>query len=168
MVLEFLLGLVHAFGYLGVFLGSLIGSASIFLPVPSFLFVFLAGKLLDPFWVAIVSGFGSAIGELTAYGIGLGIIYGKKKLSKKRKRKKGGRKWLEKIKQSFHGRYGFFLIIIFAATPLPDDIIGLYCGAIKYSIRKFFIATLVGKIILGFLLAYSGFYSLDALANYFS
>ncbi len=169
MVLEFLLALVDAFGYLGVFLGSLIGSASIFLPVPSFLFVFLAGKLLDPFWVGIVSGFGSAIGELTAYGVGFGIIYGKKKFSKgKKTKKKQSNGWTGKVKKWFHGRYGFLVIFIFAATPLPDDVVGLYCGAIKYDIKKYFVATLLGKILLGLLIAYSGFYGLGAFASYFS
>ncbi len=167
MVLEFMLGLVGAFGYLGVFLGSLIGSASIFLPVPSFLFVFLAGKLLDPFLVGVIAGFGSAIGELTAYGVGFGIMYGKKKASKRRK-KKADSKWASRISKWFRGRYGFVLIVIFAATPLPDDVVGLYCGAIKYGIKKFFIATLIGKIVLCLALAYAGSYGLGFAVDYFS
>jgi len=167
MVLEFMLGLVSAFGYLGVFLGSLIGSASIFLPVPSFLFVFLAGKLLDPFLVGVIAGIGSAIGELTAYGIGFGFMYGKKKMSKHGK-KKAGSKWASVVSKWFRGRYGFVLILVFAATPLPDDVVGLYCGAIKYDIKKFFIATLIGKIALCLALAYAGSYGLGFAVDYFS
>ena len=172
MVLEFLLGLVSAFGYLGVFLGSLIGSASIFLPVPSFLFVFLAGKLLDPFLVGVVSGIGSAIGELTAYAVGFGIVYGKARLGgkkgRKKRRDKSGEKWFHRINRLFHGKHGFVVILAFAATPLPDDIAGLYFGAIRYDIRKFFLAMLIGKIILGLLIAYAGYFGIGALSDYFS
>ena len=70
-----IVGLVHTFGYLGVFLASLIGSATIILPVPSFALVIAAGSQLDPLWVGIISGAGAAIGELTGYGLGYGIYH---------------------------------------------------------------------------------------------
>jgi hypothetical protein len=54
MVLEFLLGLVYAFEYLGGFLGLPKGSATILLPIPSPLIVFVAGKIFDPFLVEII------------------------------------------------------------------------------------------------------------------
>ena len=167
MVLEFMLGLVYTFGYAGVFLASLIGSASILLPVPSFIFTFLAGKILDPFLVGVFSGIGSAIGELTSYGVGFGVVYGKNKLSKKRKPGSHNRKWSDMAKKWFRGRYGFVLLIVFAATPLPDDVLGLYCGVIRYDIKKYFIAVLIGKIILGIFLAYAGFYGLSFVSHYF-
>ena len=165
MIFEFLVSLVYAFGYLGVFLGSLLGSATIFLPVPSFLIVFIAGSLLNPLAVGILAGIGSALGELTSYFIGRGLHYGKKKLSKKKGIRKN-RGWIEKFNKWFRGRYGFALIIIFAALPLPDDIIGLYCGIIRYGWKRFFVASLIGKLVLGILTAYAGFYGLTFLADY--
>ncbi len=165
MVLDFLIGLVDTFGYVGVFLGSLIGSASILLPVPSFLFVILAGKLLNPFFVGILAGLGAAIGELTAYGVALGIL----KLKKQRKKKiKKERNLLQSLHKWFKGRWGPVIIFIFAITPLPDDIIGLYCGAIRYDIKKFFIATLIGKVLLGLMLAYAGLYGIDFIINLYT
>jgi membrane protein DedA with SNARE-associated domain len=175
MMVDFLLGLVYAFGYLGVFLGSLLGSATILLPVPSFILIFVAGSLLNPFAVGIIAGIGSAIGELTSYAVGRGLHYGKNKLSDKRKNKPKGReifrknaKWIKRFNVWFHSKYGFVLIVIFAATPLPDDVLGLYCGAIKYNWKKFFAASLIGKIILSLLIAYAGYYGLEFLAGYLS
>src|SRR6056297_2662258 len=72
-------GLIGAYGYLGVFIVSLISSASIILPLPGFAVIFASGAFLDPFWVAVISGIGFAIGDLT------GVLLGR-----------GGRKALEK------------------------------------------------------------------------
>ncbi len=166
MIEAFLIGLVNSFGYLGVFLGSLIGSASIFLPVPSFLFTVAAGGLLNPFWVGIAAGVGSAIGELVGYGIGYGISLGHKKMKKKKYSKKE-RKWIKILKEWFQKKYGPLIIFLFAITPLPDDIVGIFCGAIKYDIKKFFVATLLGKIILSLILAYVGFYGWDFAIDFF-
>ena len=183
-----IVGLVHTFGYLGVFLASLIGSATIILPVPSFALVIAAGSQLDPLWVGVISGTGAAIGELTGYGLGYGIyhvknIFGEasllrdsKKLrflrkfnqrkTKKDKKKLGG--WKKTFNHWFHNRrLGFALIVIFSFTPLPDDILGLFCGATKYDVKKFFLATLIGKIMLGLVLAYAGLLGLEFLERYF-
>lgn len=165
-----IVGIVHTFGYLGVFLASLIGSASIILPVPSFALVIAAGSQFDPFWVGIISGVGAAIGELTGYGLGYGIYHVRKKFNqrkiRKEKKKLGG--WKKAFNHWFHNRrLGFVLIVIFSFTPLPDDILGLFCGATKYDVKKFFLATLIGKIMLGLVLAYGGLLGLEFLERYF-
>ena len=55
-------------------------------------------------------------------------------------------------------RHGAFLIIIlFAITPLPDDVIGILCGVINYDVKKFFFASLTGKIVMNLFLAWGGF-----------
>lgn len=165
-----LIGLVLAFGYLGVFLASLIGAASIFLPLPSFALVIAAGSQLDPFWVGIISGVGAAIGEMTAYGLGYGIHHVRKRLRKKKakdKKRTEEKKWTSTFHRWFHHHLGFAMIVVFAFTPLPDDIIGIYCGAIRYDAKKFFLATLIGKIMLGLALAYGGFLGVELLDQYF-
>ncbi len=159
---EFLLSLVHTFGYAGVFLASLIGSASVILPVPSFAFVFVAGSLLNPMAVGILAGIGAAIGELTGYGIGFGIRHGIRKNKGVMKSK-----WF-RFAEKFSKKSGmFFFILIFAATPLPDDVIGIICGSIKYDAKKFFAAVVIGKIMLSLALAYAGFYGIGWVAQYF-
>ncbi len=140
---------VSSWGYLGIFFISLVSSASIFLPVPSFALVFAAGAILNPLLVGVAGGLGSAIGELTGYAIGYG---GEHALSKKHRKLLGRTEaWAEK--------HGFFVIVVlFAATPLPDDIIGILGGALNYNIRKFFVASLIGKLALNLALAFGGFY----------
>ncbi|MBI4896486.1 MAG: VTT domain-containing protein [Candidatus Aenigmarchaeota archaeon] len=153
MLSHFLISLATTFGYVGIFLASLIGSATIFLPVPSFIIVFSAGALLNPIAVGIIAGLGSAIGELTGYGIGYGIHYSSTSTIKK--------EWkglFEKSKHWFETHGGFLIIFLFAATPLPDDIIGIIAGMMHYDIKRYFIATLLGKIILLTAIANAGAY----------
>ncbi len=149
--------LVKDWGYLGVFMVSMVSSASIILPVPYFVLVFAAGAVLNPFFVGIAGGLGSAIGELTGYAVGFG---GKQALNKKHK------KLLERT-EAWAEKHGFFAVmILFAATPLPDDIVGILGGALGYSIRKFFIASLIGKLILNIALAFGGFYGYAWLLSF--
>lgn len=148
---------VAATEYIGIFIVSLIGSASIILPVPFIVVVFSSAVFLNPFVVGLSAGFGAAIGELTGYGVG----YGAHGLVKKYKY------WFELAEKWFQKHGGFFVIFIFAATPLPFDIVGLVTGAMKYPIKKFFIATLLGKIVANLIVAYAGFYSINWILGFF-
>jgi len=172
MDFAFFLELIQTFGYLGVFLASLISSASIFIPIPSFVFSIAAGSVLNPFWVGIAGGTGSAIGEMTAYLVGLGIRKSHRKITKRKQTNASkirssdrDHKMMKTIKSWFHRRYGPILIFIFAATPLPDDILGIFCGIIKYDVKKFFIPLLLGKIAISMVLAYGGFYGISMLGS---
>lgn len=161
MSAEFLIGLVYSFGYIGVFASSLIGSASIVLPVPIFFLIFTSGALLDPLLVGIIAGIGSAAGELVAYAIGFG---GRKLIDKRKKKikiKKNMQEWFRLGERWMHKHGGFIVILIFSATPLPDDIIGIICGSIKYDIKKYFVACVLGKTALSVFLAYAGFYGIN-------
>jgi len=130
---------------------SLIGSSTIILPLPSAAFVFAAGAILNPFFVGLLAGIGATIGEFTGYFLGLG---GRKIIKDKWK------KMVNKTEKLFQKYGGFLVILIFAATPLPDDITGIVGGILKYPIKKFFIAVLIGKIILHLIIAYAGLYSM--------
>jgi len=150
-------GFVAATGYFGIFIVSLIGSASIILPIPFIVVVFSAGALLNPLLVGLSAGAGAAIGELSGYGVG----YGAQTLITKHK------KWFELAESWFQKHGGFLVIFIFAATPLPFDIVGLMSGAMKYPVKRFFIATLLGKIVANLIVAYAGFYSLNWILGFF-
>ncbi len=50
----------------------------------------------------------------------------------------------------------FFAIFVFAATPLPDDVLYIIVGALKYSPLRFFAACLAGKIVITSFVAFSG------------
>jgi len=49
-------------------------------------------------------------------------------------------------------RYGASAAFVAAATPIPDDIIYVPLGLAKYNPKKFFIATLLGKLVLCYIL----------------
>jgi len=98
------------------------------------------------FWVellgiALVGGLGSALGEFTGYAVG----YGTKKIAEERKSDLlnnidgFGKLILENKKRSP------VYIFLFALTPLPDDILFLPLGMIKYPFWKCIIPGWLGK-----------------------
>jgi len=142
------------YGYGGAFVVSLISSASIFLPVPGFLFVLAAGALLNPVALGVVAGAGSAIGELTGYLIGKGGGGAMKKKDVK---------WVKKGEKWFREGRGFLFILIFAATPLPDDVTGILGGMFNYDWKRFLLASFIGKVAFNIVLALAGSFGLNSI-----
>jgi membrane protein DedA with SNARE-associated domain len=58
-------------------------------------------------------------------------------------------------------RHGAIAIFIFALTPLPDDLLFIPLGIVRYSFFKAFIPCLLGKVLMCFVLAYGGRLSID-------
>jgi membrane protein DedA with SNARE-associated domain len=148
---EWLFSLVIQYGYLGVFLISLIGALSIVIPIPYTVLIFTCGHYLDPVLVALVGGVGSALGEISGYALGYA---GRIVTSEERKRK------MDYFLRLFN-RHGAITVFIFALTPLPDDLLFIPLGIVRYSFFKAFIPCLLGKILMCFLLAYGGRLSID-------
>jgi len=150
---------VYKWGYIGIFIASLMGSASLFIfPFPTSTLPFVFGGVLNPFLIGVLAAFGGAIGEFTGYLLGLG---GKELLEKKYSEQ------LKKAKRMFE-RYGsFFWIIIVVITPFPTDIAGIFCGIVKYDLKKFFLAVFIGKLIFALTLAYAGHYSIEWIRDFF-
>ena len=153
MLLEWMEQFALQFGYLGVFLISLVGAMSIVFPIPYTLVIYLLGSVLDPFLVAVSGGLGSAAGEFSGYVFG---YYGRAVLSEERRRK------MDYMMKVFH-RYGFAAIFLFALTPLPDDLLFIPLGIMRYSFIKAFIPALLGKMLMCFILAYSGHMSVEVI-----
>lgn len=129
------------FGYLGVFLVSIIGNATIILPIPSILAAYLGGGLLNPLLVGILAAFGATIGELTGYLAG----YGGRDIVKDQEKLKRIEGWMKK--------HGLWTIFVLAIIPNPlFDLAGIASGVLHLPVWKFFIATFLGKTIkfLGF------------------
>jgi membrane protein YqaA with SNARE-associated domain len=159
VVLEIFQTLIMSYGYLGLFLINLISSASIIFPIPAAVLVFGSGVVLDPLLVGISAALGSAIGELTGYVLGIG---GRKVIERRWK------KSIDKTEKLFQKYGGFLIIMVFAATPLPDDIVGILSGTLRYPLNKFFIASFIGKLILNLALAYGGLYGINWILNVFA
>lgn len=134
------------FGYLGVFLISFLGCLSVIIPIPYTIIYYILGVTLDPLFIALAGGFGSALGEISGYAAG---YLGQNLVDEERKRKMT---YLMKI----FDRYGPFLVFLFALTPLPDDLLFIPLGIARYNFVKVFIPCLLGKIILAYAIAYSG------------
>ncbi|MFA5381758.1 MAG: VTT domain-containing protein [Candidatus Micrarchaeia archaeon] len=138
----------ESLGYIGAFLISLIGSATIIVPIPSWAIVFLMAKTLDPILLGVLAGTGSAIGELTGYYLGKG---GTKILNKEKHIKK----YTDEV-----DKYGAFAIFVFAFIPNPFfDIAGITAGAMHMKMWKFLLASMCGKILRFILFAYLGNYA---------
>lgn len=140
--------LLMQYSYFGVFIISFIGTASIIIPIPYTLIIFTLSttRNWDP-WLLIVSGgFGSAIGELTGYALG---YFGRQIISEERQRKMT---YLLKLFE----RYGPLAIFVFALTPLPDDVLFIPLGIMRYRFYKAFIPALIGKLAMLVILVYFG------------
>ena len=151
---------IPVWGYLGLFIVEVIGSASIIFPAPAFAINFILGGTpgFNPWLVGIVAGAGAALGEITGYGVGRGS---REVIEKKYE------KWLTRTRKWMEDHGDFFIIFVFAATPLPHDIVGIIAGAVNYPLKKFMLATLAGKIIAGLILAFAGYYSIGFFMEIF-
>ena len=129
-----------------VFLVSILGNMIPFFPVPYLLFVITIATSfpgLGLFQIAAVSALGASIGKFVSYGLGYGA---RRALSGSRARFDSFRKLL--------GGSSFLLALVFAALPLPDDIVFVPLGIIRYSPVKTFIALYFGKFFLTILITY--------------
>lgn len=147
------------YGYLGIFLISFLGATSVFIPIPSSVVIFTLGasQTFDPLWIAVAAGTGAALGEFSGYLIGFG---GRRVIGEKYKKKMD---FLTKLFKKF----GPIVIFAFALTPLPDDLLFIPLGIMRYSLLKAFIPALLGKFVSNLIIAYSGRLSLQIIGDIF-
>jgi membrane protein YqaA with SNARE-associated domain len=157
LVLEWMEQFALQFGYLGVFIISFVGSVSVIFPIPYTIVIYIIGSFLDPFFVAVSGGLGSALGEFSGYTLG---YYGRTIISEERQRK------MDYMLKVFN-RYGPVAIFLFALTPLPDDLLFIPLGVMRYPFWKAFIPALLGKTLMTFILAYSGQQSIQIIRTLF-
>ncbi len=138
------------YGYGGVFVITLLGAATLFIPGPTMVATFVVGSLLNPLMVALVAGLGSAIGESTGYAAG----YASRALITPKERNDT---WYQRIFR-WMGSHPFLTIFLLDAIPnFLGDIAGLIAGRNKYSYFKFLFASFLGKTIRFGISAYLGF-----------
>jgi len=147
------------YGYLGIFFISLLGATSVFIPIPSTVVIFIiAGNpAFNPLLIAVFAGLGAAVGEFSGYLIGLG---GRKVIGERYKRKMD-------ILMRLFKRFGPVVIFVFALTPLPDDLLFIPLGVMRYSVLSAFIPALLGKFLSNLIVAYAGRYLIYAVQDFF-
>lgn len=144
-------------GYVGMFLISLVGSATVIFPLPAAGFIFAGAAYLNPFILAIVTGIGAAMGEVIGYAVG----WGGRKIGEKKLQKE-----LERAENMFNKYGSFITLTVFAATPLPDDIVGIISGILNYDMKKFFVAVFIGKTLLHLVVSLAGYYGIVTILKY--
>ena len=145
---------LEGYGYLGVFLISVLLNATIVLPAGNFLVLATMGAVLpSATLVGLVGGLGAAIGELTGYAAGYS---GQAIVTRQRvyTRLKG---WVEK--------WGMLTIFILSVVPFVFDLAGIAAGALRLPLWKFFLACWLGRTILYLVIAWGGAMGWEALLN---
>lgn len=142
------------YGYLGLFILSIVGNATIVLPAPVVLAAFVGGGIFNPVLVTLVVSLGASIGELTGYLAGHGgseLIDGPKFDTVK--------KWMNK--------YGLWTIFVLAAIPNPlFDLAGIVSGAMNIKVHKYLIVVFLGKLIKFGIFAFLGAGSVGLIEKY--
>jgi len=127
-------------GYLGLAIVSFFGSLIPFVPIPSFVLVatMAVGEQFDIHVLVIIAALTSTAAKQIIFYISYG---GRKIISEKTKKRM-------KPFQKLVKRYGGSAAFVAAATPIPDDLVYIPLGLAKYNPKRFFVATLLGKIVL--------------------
>ena len=153
LVYNWLLDVSLLLGYLGGFIISLIGNATILVPFPYVGVAFILGGLreevtmtfvFDPWIIGLVSGLGAMIGEMTGYFIGY-----------------AGGKLIDEGQTSSFKEY----VDLHPRTPIPDDVLVVPLGAARYSWWKVAVAQLLGKTMFLMGIAWSGRIGLDFVGS---
>ena len=163
-------------GYLGLFLISIFAGSPIPIPSPSMILTFTLGSILNPVLVALVSGFGNAIGNALVYATGRGglLFFQNLGVSQQSEDKPPSRigRFLRILRMprmaEFARRrmlWAVFILSIYPNPILTPIILGM--GAKRYNFWKFFVACLAGKIVQCLILSYLGDFGLRSLLHIF-
>jgi membrane protein YqaA with SNARE-associated domain len=114
-----------------------------------------------PIILGIISGLGAGVGEFTSYVIGRLFSKSKKLVSTTLGQR------FENMRQIFerHPKSIPFIVYIFAVTPLPDDVILIPFGVMKYSYWKTVIPCMLGKMTMCILIACAAYFIGPELKN---
>jgi len=136
------------YGYLGVFLISLMGNATVILPAPSLAAVFTVGAVLKPLFVGLAAGVGEALGELTGFLAG----YGGRAVVQDRATFRRLETWV--------GQYGLLAIFILSVIPNPFfDLAGIAAGMLRFPLWQFLLSCWAGKTLKTVAFALAGAHS---------
>jgi membrane protein YqaA with SNARE-associated domain len=153
-------------GYTGALIISFLGNAIVLFPFPYIVVPFILGGLtdevtslfvFDPWLIGIVAGIGALLGEMTGYIIG----YGGGKLIDQ-EQTGSFRKFIE-----CYPRATPLVLLLLAATPIPDDVLIVPLGAARYPWWKVAIPQLIGKTMFMIAIAWAGRFGLDIIESIF-
>jgi len=137
-------------GYLILALVNFFGSLIPFVPLPGFLLLatMSVGNEYDLHVLALLS----AITATVAKQIIFFVSFSGRRIMNEKTRKR--MRPFERLVKKYGAAAAFFA----AATPMPDDIIFVPLGLAKYNPKRFFVATLTGKIVLSYIIVFISHY----------
>jgi membrane protein YqaA with SNARE-associated domain len=149
------------YGYLGAFLISILGGATIIIPVPMLAVVFALGAAMPDLWHVALMGFAAALGELvgalTIYMTGHGAG---RAISNKPGRVQAAYERMLGLME----RRGPLTLFIVASIVNPFFYpAALACGALRFGLSKYIFIVLAGKIIKCMTVVYAGYFGLKGL-----
>ena len=150
---------LEGYGYLGAFLISILGGATIIVPVPMLAVVFALGGVMKYTWlIGAVAGIGETLGALTIYmtGYGGGVALYRSKHGKIQAA-------YERLMRLMERRGSITLFLLSAVLNPFFYPAALAAGALRFGVRRYFLICWAGKTIKGMTVAYVGYYGLRGL-----
>ena len=150
---------LKGWGYLGAFLISILGCATILVPVPMLAVVFALGGVMKYTWlVGLAAGLGETLGALTIYMTGHGA--GPALYNSKHGRIQAAYERLMGLME----RRGSITLFLLAAVINPFFYpAALTAGALRFGIKRYFLICLAGKTIKGMTVVYVGYWGLGSI-----
>jgi uncharacterized membrane protein YdjX (TVP38/TMEM64 family) len=161
-ILKYAISKMGNFGYVGAFIGGLFYPIS-FTIAPSVSLLYLLGKSLNPFLIALIGGTGGTISTFIVFHVVKKSFENIELFSWLRVKiflLTARSRFLRKIKESKFAQYIIPVIAgLIIASPLPDELAAAIMGAVKYETKKFllfsfllnflgiFLVATVGKVI---------------------
>ncbi len=170
----------QAYGYVGEFLVSVPAGITI-VPAPALPVTFTLGRILNPVYVGLVSGFGEALGGITVYLTGTGVenVWSRLRIRTQRPENQPGpgydlvqpvqsKLWSKgqaiynRLSHWVGGRAGSLVVFIAAAVPLLSLFYpaGLAAGSLRMGLPRFFLSSWAGKTVKGLIVAFAGYWGL--------
>jgi len=143
---------LQQYGYVGAFFISILGGATVIIPVPMLAVVFALGGVMPfPWLVALSAALGELIGALIIYMTGQGAG-----------RAIGGSKH-GRIQKAYDKMLGLMerrgAITLFVVTSIVNPFFypaAFACGALRFGLKKYLSIVLVGKVIKCMTIVYLG------------
>jgi len=145
---------LQSYGYLGVFIISLLAGSIMVLPIPYVAVVFTMGGVLNPALVGGASGLGASVGAVTIYLAGY-----------------GGHSLFRNYNDAIYSRLvdwtrrrGSLAVFIMSAVFNPLFIpMAITMGMLRFRLWKFFLLCWAGNTVKSLAIAYAGYLGLRSL-----
>jgi len=150
---------LEAYGYLGAFIISILGGATILVPVPMLAIVFALGGVMKYTWlVGIAAALGELVGALTIYMTGHGA--GKALNNSKHGRIRAAYDRLLRLMEKRGSLTLFLVSSVFSPFFYPA---ALAAGTLQFSLKRYMFIVFAGKLVKSMIVVYAGYWGLKGL-----